>query len=225
MPYADPEKRKEYYKQYSKEYYKNMGEDKKQKKREHNKKFYKEYYKKHKDEINEYSREYRRKHRDECVKRCKQYRLDHLSERRERDRQYYWEHKEERNAYSREHSKEYHETYRHTWKCWFKSRWSGINRRTVNGAYPERNKRTSCYLDSGVRLEMTKEEFKIWCFDRKDIIENMYKNNIIPSIDRIDTNGHYSIDNIQIIDQKENSKKAAIHVNKLKKERLQNVTN
>lgn len=85
---------------------------------------------------------------------------------------------------------------------YFKLRaWGAINKRTVNGSNPT----FSHYLKKGIRLEMTKNEFYNWCDDNKEKIQSFFDEEDSPSVDRIDSSKHYSIDNIRIISFSENS--------------------
>ena len=86
------------------------------------------------------------------------------------------------------------------------TRWNAMNARTVNGTSPRWEcKGASIYLRKGIRLEMTKEEFYGWCLSNWHYAIKLQKQNLIPSIDRIDSNKHYSLDNIQIISRNDNS--------------------
>lgn len=85
------------------------------------------------------------------------------------------------------------------------SRWQSINRRTVNGRVPRWwCKQARFYLEKGIRLEMTKQEFYSWCAEQSSIIVEIYKQGEIPSIDRIDNEGNYRLDNLQVISMREN---------------------
>lgn len=101
--------------------------------------------------------------------------------------------------------------YVHTWHGYASRRWSSINTRTINGSHPHwHDKRCARYLKKETRIEMTRAEFNNFCESHKDLIEDIYAAGQIPSIDRIDDKGHYSIDNIQIINLSENCRKAGL---------------
>ena len=68
---------------------------------------------------------------------------------------------------------------------------------------------SSRYLRRGIELRMTYEEFRDWCYTKREEIEQMYRNNEVPSIDRKDSNGHYEINNLQVIPFLENCRKDA----------------
>jgi len=82
--------------------------------------------------------------------------------------------------------------------------WNSINRRTINGKHPGREKKIQSYFKKGILLQITKEQFWQWCEDNRNTILSYYRLNQTPSIDRIDSNGHYSIENIRIKSYDEN---------------------
>jgi hypothetical protein len=79
--------------------------------------------------------------------------------------------------------------------------WNNIKKRTVNYNPDPRNK---SYIKKGIELQMSKEEFYAWCDLNWEVIRTMKK----PSIDRIDSNLHYSLDNIQVLEHLDNIKKS-----------------
>lgn len=92
-------------------------------------------------------------------------------------------------------------------KC---SRWSAINSRTVNGRYPSRNTPAAArYLEAGTRLEMTKEEFHAWCDEHWEEIREIYDMGGTPSVDRKQSDGHYSVGNLQVRSHSDNSRDGA----------------
>lgn len=75
-------------------------------------------------------------------------------------------------------------------------RWSNINFRcSKKGQAYGKNK---CY--QGISVEFSKEEFKAWCLKQKSNILSLKK----PSIDRIDSSKNYSLENIRVIELKDN---------------------
>lgn len=97
---------------------------------------------------------------------------------------------------------------RHTWKGFASERWGALNSRTVNGSHPNWvNPQHLVYLRAGTELRMTREEFMGWCETRAAQIEQMYRDGLRPSLDRIDSLGHYSLDNIQLLPLSENCRK------------------
>lgn len=95
---------------------------------------------------------------------------------------------------------------RGTLECFKVRTWEGINRRTVNGKYPDYapGRPAICYLRRGTELRMSREEYWIWVDSQALKILAMYANGETPSIDRINSDGHYSTDNLQILDMREN---------------------
>ena len=78
--------------------------------------------------------------------------------------------------------------------------WYSINVRTVNGCNIQiDNRSANRYRSNGVKLKMSKEEYYSWCNKRKSKILKMHHAGKRPSIDRIDDNGDYAIDNLRII--------------------------
>lgn len=110
-------------------------------------------------------------------------------------------------------SRKYHEG-KGTWEHFVHTHWRSINQRTINGFAPNHDHAPNLYfLDKGVRVEMTYAEFKEWCRPQANVIEQMYRDaeedgnqKLRPSVDRLDPDGHYSIDNIRIITWQDNSR-------------------
>ena len=94
-----------------------------------------------------------------------------------------------------------------TWKSLFERHWTFINRQTVNGSDPRwTNPICYQYLAAEVQLEMTKDEFANWCYEQRSRIEQMHRDaglasdsKLLPTIVRIDLNGHFSLDNIRLL--------------------------
>lgn len=134
-------------------------------------------------------------------------------------RQMKWreENREKWTQDQRKHRQRYRQSIRGTWRQFCEDRWGRLNRRTVNGNNPDWGSRSSrYYLERGVRLEMSYSEFRDWCESQASIIEHLYReshdNNdlgIRPSIDRIVSARHYSLDNIQVVTWRENSRRAS----------------
>lgn len=82
-----------------------------------------------------------------------------------------------------------------------KYRWKDLNKRTINGTQSHRLSRPSnvTYRRKQIKLLISKEEFKSFCDANKDLIMEIYASEDVPSIDRIDNDGHYSIENIRIL--------------------------
>ncbi len=98
---------------------------------------------------------------------------------------------------------------RGTIQHFIKYRWKELNRRTVNGTQSKRLDRyeNSGYKKKAIRLEITKAEFKEWCYSNLQIIQNLYSLGLTPSIDRIDNSRNYSRDNMQILEVRANKAK------------------
>lgn len=91
-----------------------------------------------------------------------------------------------------------------TFECYRSNAWGNIQRRTINSGKRCTDK---SYERKKRLLLMTKDEFYFWLESQRAIIEEMYANGKTPSIDRIDNNGNYSIDNIQCIELIQNIRK------------------
>lgn len=84
--------------------------------------------------------------------------------------------------------------------------WTTLNQRTINGAHPVHSRRNLRYMEKGIRLEITREEFFAWVDANWPTIEAIYAYGT-PSIDRKDAAGHYTLDNMQILELRENAGK------------------
>lgn len=107
------------------------------------------------------------------------------------------------SAYRKEYSKKnkdnlrvwkrekYDKNYRRTVKGYLTSIWNSLNQRCGKGPYKE------------ISLEMTKEQWRDFATPllEKFLQERPHET---PSLDRINPNGNYSLDNIQIISYQEN---------------------
>ena len=88
------------------------------------------------------------------------------------------------------------------------SRWSKINTRTINGLYPDYNcPKAANYFANGIMVLCNKVEFELWCLSQAQHILNLINSGETPSIDRIDSTGHYSLENMRIISMTEQRKK------------------
>lgn len=85
--------------------------------------------------------------------------------------------------------------------------WTTLNQRTINGSHPAFTRRNSKYMSNKIRLEFTCDELSAWVDIKWEEIAEIYALGGTPSIDRKDRKGHYSIDNIQILELKENISK------------------
>lgn len=92
------------------------------------------------------------------------------------------------------------------------NRWASINQRTVNGKFTTSQSAQKCpqlknYRDRGITLDMTYEEFKGWMLANEGIHNEIVATGDKSSIDRIDEELGYSLDNIQLIPLHKNIEK------------------
>lgn len=92
-------------------------------------------------------------------------------------------------------------------KC---SYWQTLNQRCANGANRVNSRRNEAYAKKGVNLELTKEQFNEWVDKNWETFRALYESGRTPSIDRIDNSRGYAIDNMQVIDLKQNMRKDRI---------------
>lgn len=103
------------------------------------------------------------------------------------------------------------------------TRWHKINARTVNGANPDTKSRGSAhYVNLGIKIKFTRTEFNEWCERNRDVILKLIKEGHTPSVDRINSEGHYALDNMRIISLKENIAAGVAKRNRLRSEKLAN---
>lgn len=79
-----------------------------------------------------------------------------------------------------------------------KSTWTNVNIRC--GKYKHLQTKSKCKTYINIQIEFTRQEYKEWCMERQEIILKLDR----PSLDRIDKNKNYRLDNIQIIELSEN---------------------
>lgn len=121
------------------------------------------------------------------------HRAKHPGEHARRLREYYQRNKEVLKAKCR--------AYRLTPKGWAVNAWARLNNRTINGAKPYWwSLSHRYYLEHGVQLQMSKTEFYTWVLAHWAEAEAILRTGGVPSVDRIDSNGHYAIGNIRIIE-------------------------
>jgi hypothetical protein len=101
--------------------------------------------------------------------------------------------------------------------------WANINRRTVNGNYPNWNSYgTRRYLEQGIRLEFTRQEFVHWMQRRRHIVNKMWATGERPSIDRKNSRAHYTLNNIRLCTVHENLLAGSSQVRKNAERRMLN---
>lgn len=79
--------------------------------------------------------------------------------------------------------------------------WSNINYRSVNGS---RKVKHTHYVKRGIRLCFNKEDFYRWVESQFPHIRRMFLAGETPSLDRIDTDGHYELKNVRVLSLSEN---------------------
>lgn len=90
--------------------------------------------------------------------------------------------------------------------------WGSLNSRTVNGAHPRwNNKAARFYLNKGIRREITRAELLVFVKINWHIILAIWATGELCSIDRINSDGDYEIDNIRFISKRENSSQGGRH--------------
>lgn len=82
-----------------------------------------------------------------------------------------------------------------------KNSWTNMNLRCGKYKHFGNKAKNRCY--ENISIEFSRDEYKKWCLERKNLILKLNK----PSIDRINSNKNYSLDNIQIIELEDNIKK------------------
>jgi len=106
----------------------------------------------------------------------------------------------------------------------FKSgRWHKMNARCINGKFNPAHLTPShlSYHKKGIKLCVTRRQFNMWCNRRKATVYGYWIKQVIPSIDRINSNGNYKLSNMRIISWLENMRRAAIKQTKRAKLRRQ----
>jgi hypothetical protein len=79
-----------------------------------------------------------------------------------------------------------------------KSSWTNMNIRC--GKYKHLQTKEKCKSYENIKIICTREEFKKWCFSKLSLIKKLKR----PSIDRKNKNKDYFLNNMQIIELKEN---------------------
>lgn len=88
-----------------------------------------------------------------------------------------------------------------------------MQQRAINGtqAPSAAKKRNRTYFNKGIEIKMTKDQYYDWCDKQSNTIMGLYKENKTPSIDRINSDGHYELTNIQILEWTLNRQMGAIN--------------
>ena len=180
------------------------------------KKCLKEYREANKERIAERNKRYREANKEKVSGRKKQWYEANKERVSDRMKQWYEANKErvltQRSQYWDAHKRqitEYKNHYYHTPGGFATRKWNQINKRTINGSSPHWGcKSHRHYLNKGIKLLITKNELKQFVTDNWSKITAMWEKGQTPSIDRIDSDGHYSLDNIQFIPLRENCRRA-----------------
>lgn len=93
-------------------------------------------------------------------------------------------------------------------------RYAALSQRCVNSNYSKSNKasnnpQTISYLKKNITLGFSLVEFREWMLEREELFNSLDK----PTISRIDQNGNYTLENLEIIEQKESYKKREVNKN------------
>ena len=124
---------------------------------------------------------------------------------------YYSEHAEELKKHRDEVRKKLKET--DPCRYYAESTWKTLNQRCVNGLYAnskaiKNSPQMVSYHGKGILLCITKDELAQFWRDNEVLVKTILTSGGIPSIDRIDSNLHYSLDNMQIMERNENMRKS-----------------
>jgi hypothetical protein len=82
-----------------------------------------------------------------------------------------------------------------------KTSWTNMNIRCGKYIHLQTSRKNDSY--KGIIIEFSRKEFKRWCIDNSHMILNCKR----PSIDRLDKNKNYTLENIQILELEENIRK------------------
>lgn len=89
-------------------------------------------------------------------------------------------------------------------------RWGDLNKRTVNGSSKSKYAFRYNYRKNKTELRITRNEFFEWCDRNRDVYESIKRSGETPSIDRIDSTGHYELSNMRLISLRENSRRGRV---------------
>lgn len=98
-------------------------------------------------------------------------------------------------------------------KYYTEALWKSLNQRCVNGRYANSpsiisNYQHISYHKKGIMIELTKAELKQFWTKNVELVKSILTSGGTPTIDRIDDNKHYTVDNIQVLDRKANITKS-----------------
>lgn len=94
-------------------------------------------------------------------------------------------------------------------KGYAQSSWRSVNQRACNGVYSQSKSIQSSpqmvsYHKKGTEIHITKEEWYDFWEDNRELVLNILKLGLTPSVDRINSLKHYTLDNIRIISREKN---------------------
>ena len=162
---------------------------------------------KYRSQKRSYLRKDRATNPDKYRNRAKRYRDRNKSKTSERNKHYYEVNRHELKVKAKER--------RMTVEGTIEQVWYRLNRRTINGSHADwKNPNHKRYLLKGVRLELHREQLAEFIRQSWSEIERIRSLGETPSIDRIDPDGHYSLDNIRIISLRENCRLSALTTHK-----------
>lgn len=81
--------------------------------------------------------------------------------------------------------------------------WRNINNRSVNGSNFQDRYRS--YKKKNIQVLMSKDDFYNWCDNHAEEILYLYRDGKTPTVDRINSDGNYEIENIRVLDKDLNS--------------------
>ncbi len=152
-------------------------------KEEKRKKYRKDYTKYRKQKL-EYARKYREDNREECRKSCREYRKKNKERCEEITREWRWKNKE----HFREWSRKYYQ----------KQKIERPYLKHIRAARSRTSSKTHHYYRRGIKCFLIVKDIKfLWERDNAAMMEK-------PTIDRIDTDGHYTLSNCRFLEAKEN---------------------
>ena len=82
--------------------------------------------------------------------------------------------------------------------------WTSMNIRCGKYKKHSNKNKNKCYKN--IKIVISREDYKKLCYKNQDIILSLKR----PSVDRIDSNSHYSINNIQFIELEDNIRKKKV---------------
>ncbi len=113
------------------------------------------------------------------------------------------------NCHCKECVKKYRKINRSSYEGLIVNRWNSLNQRCVNGLYANSSSvkaspQFQSYHKKGITINISKDEFVAWMYLMKPVHESIVAKGEKSSIDRIDENKGYTIDNIRLISLHEN---------------------